>query len=191
MQDRGILPIYLYGSGILHKQTTDLTEEELVSLEIKQLISDMIQTMVSAEGIGLAANQVGVLKSIVVLNQAFLGDAEVYDLPSVLINPHITEESEESVYTSEACLSFPHLSAQVERAKNIVVEYMNEMFQPQTMTATGIGSVILQHEIDHLRGMTLNLRVRGIQRKRLDVVIKRITRAETNMEVGYPNLIKK
>jgi peptide deformylase len=191
MQNEGILPIYLYGSGVLYKRTKDLTEEESSTPEIKKLISDMITTMVNGEGIGLAANQVGVLKSIIVLNQASLEEVEIYNLPSVLINPHIVEESEEVVYTSEACLSFPHLTAQVERAKKIVVEYRDEMFQPQTITADGIGAVVLQHEIDHLRGMTMTLHVRGIERKRLDVVIKRITRAKADMDVGYPSLIKK
>lgn len=191
MQDKGILPIYLYGSSILYKQTKDITQEELSTPEIKMLISNMITTMANGEGIGLAANQIGILKSIIVLNQASLEEVGINYLPSVLINPDIVEEGDDVVYTSEACLSFPHFTARIGRAKKISVEYVDEMFQPQTITADGVGAVILQHEIDHLRGMTMTLRVRGIERKRLDVVIKRITRAKASMDIGYPSLIKK
>lgn len=186
-----VLPIYLYGSKVLHQRTSDFTEEEFFRPETKQLISNMIETMIRGDGIGLAANQVGILKSIIVLNQAFLEEEDVISVPSVMINPQIIDEGEERIITRESCLSFPHLNAEIDRAKEILVEYRDENFQLQTLKAKDIGAVVLQHEIDHLRGMTLNLRVHGIERKRLDVIIKRITRAKADMSVDYPTVIKK
>jgi peptide deformylase len=191
-----ILPIYIYGSRVLYQQAKDISEDDFQSnnVSIKKLIADMLDTMINANGIGLAANQVGVLKSIIVLNQAMIDDKQeerANNCPSVLINPHITEKGEDVIFTSEECLSFPHLTAGVDRARYIVVEYRDELFRPQTLTAFDIGAVVLQHEIDHLRGITLNIRVRGMYKKRLNTMIKKITRSKTKIDVGYPSIIEK
>ena len=92
-----VLPVYVYGSKILHQQTKSVTEEELFdpSNSVKQLISDMIDTMNNGEGIGLAANQVGRTESIIVLNAVFLEENGITNVPSVLINPEIVWRSDE------------------------------------------------------------------------------------------------
>jgi peptide deformylase len=121
-----------------------------VDQEIKQLIREMLQTMYSADGIGLAAPQVGIHKQIVVI------DVEPDDPtkpPLVLINPVITKTSQAVCTTQEGCLSIPGVYLDVSRPVAIEVSYKDESGRPQKLTADGLLACCIQHEIDHLNGV--------------------------------------
>ena len=119
--------------------------------KLRQLAADMLETMYEERGIGLAANQVAVLKQIVVVD-VMAGDADHGQRePQVLVNPKIVAASGETAI-EEGCLSVPEFRAEVPRAEKIKVEYQDLEGQPQTLEADGLLSICLQHEFDHLRG---------------------------------------
>jgi peptide deformylase len=115
---------------------------------IQKLIDDMVQTMHAAPGIGLAANQVGELHRIIVID---LQKPE-YDVGLiVLVNPEIVS-AEGSVTCEEGCLSIPEYFANVKRADEVVVRGLDREGNPVEISGSGLLAVVLQHEIDHLDG---------------------------------------
>ena len=115
-----------------------------------KIANKMMETMKKAPGVGLAANQVGILKQIVTIN---FEDKEINKKTNyILFNPSIIEYSKETIVMEEGCLSLPEQYADVERPKKIIIEYVDKNEQPITREADGYEARILQHEIDHLSG---------------------------------------
>jgi peptide deformylase len=131
-----------------------------VDEKIQKLMQDMYETMIHENGIGLAAVQIGQLKRILVIH---IKDNERYDdvednkeiltEPLFVVNPEITNESEEYIIYKEGCLSFPGQFANVKRHNEITVKYLDFNGKQQEIHASGILSICLQHEIDHLNGI--------------------------------------
>ena len=119
--------------------------------KLRQLAVDMLETMYEERGIGLAANQVAVLKQIVVVDVMAGDEDHGQREPQVLVNPKIVTASGETAI-EEGCLSVPELRAEVPRAEKITVEYQDLEGQLQTLEADGLLAICLQHEFDHLRG---------------------------------------
>lgn len=117
---------------------------EKIDERIVELARDMVETMYNAEGVGLAAPQVGILKRLVVI--------DVGDGPINMINPEIVE-AEGAICDYEACLSFPNKSARVERPERVVVKYTDLEGLEQTIEGTELLARALCHEIDHLDGI--------------------------------------
>jgi peptide deformylase len=117
--------------------------------ELKALVEEMFVVMRSEKGIGLAAPQVGVSKRVIVVDVS-----KHYRLkPFAMINPEIVERSEDIVSVSEGCLSIPGVNYKVTRASTIRVAAIGIDGIPTKTIATGILSIVLQHEIDHLNGV--------------------------------------
>jgi peptide deformylase len=112
---------------------------------IKELAENLIETMKSANGIGLAAPQCGILKQVIIVL--------VNEEPKVLINPEIIFESEEKVTEQEGCLSFKNEFYNIPRAKEVTVKYRDLSGHPMLETHTGLVARCLLHEIDHLQGI--------------------------------------
>ena len=119
--------------------------------KLRRLAADMLETMYEERGIGLAANQVAVLKQIVVVDVMAGDEDHGQREPQVLVNPKIVAASGETAI-EEGCLSVPEFRAEVPRAEKIKVEYQDLEGQPQTLEAEGLLAICLQHEFDHLRG---------------------------------------
>jgi peptide deformylase len=122
---------------------------------IRALIRDMFETMYSAEGIGLAATQVGVGKRVIVLDVSPVDETIP---PLAVVNPEIVSRSG-SVTGVEGCLSVPGVQGEVCRAETVLVRGLDERGNPQRIQAAGILSRALQHEIDHLDGILFIERV--------------------------------
>lgn len=137
----------IWRDPILEIPCENVDEPEDVSMIIKELKQIL---KVSRTGIGLAAPQIGYLKRVVVL----CPNRKTNNMIS-LINPEIIETSEEKQMWREGCLSFPDFYADIERPKEVVVVYVDEEKKPQKQRFTGIESVIVQHEVDHLNGICL------------------------------------
>ena len=133
-------PIRIIGEEVLRRKAKEV---ERVDTFIVQLLNDMAQTMYENKGIGLAANQVGVLKRVIVVD---IGDGLIK-----LVNPKITTK-EGSETCTEACLSVPGLFGDVERYTTLVVKALDEHQQSFKLEATGLLARCLQHEMDHLDG---------------------------------------
>ena len=114
---------------------------------IQQLIADMAETMYAANGIGLAATQVDVHQQVIVMD---LSDTR--DQLQVFINPVIVWASQETHIYEEGCLSVPGIYDKLSRAKEVLVQAMNQNKEPFELKADGLLAVCIQHEIDHLKG---------------------------------------
>ena len=115
-----------------------------------EIAKKMMKIMLKAPGVGLAANQIGILKQIVTI---FFVDQETKEqIQYTLFNPNIISYSQEKIIMEEGCLSLPEQFAEIERPKNIEVEYLDENNKLIKKEVSGVESRILQHEIDHLSG---------------------------------------
>lgn len=121
-----------------------------VSGEIRQLIREMLQTMYSEDGIGLAAPQVAVNKQVIVIDCE--PDQPTHS-PLVLINPVIKKQGQELCVAQEGCLSIPGVYLDVTRPEMVQVSFKDDQGRPQTLQATGLLSRAIQHEMDHLNGV--------------------------------------
>ncbi len=121
-----------------------------VGTKEKEIAKKMMQIMIKAPGVGLAANQIGILKQIVTI--FFVNQETKKETQYTLFNPHIVSYSKEKIVMEEGCLSLPEQFAEIERPQNIVVEYLDENNKKITKEVSGVESRILQHEIDHLSG---------------------------------------
>jgi peptide deformylase len=117
--------------------------------EIRTLIEDMLETMYAADGVGLAAPQIGVSLNVVVIDVA---QKENKNEPQAFINPKIVWASDETAKFEEGCLSVPDIWEEVTRSTAIKVEYMDRDGKQQTLEAEGFLADCLQHELDHLKG---------------------------------------
>ncbi|MBC7564141.1 MAG: peptide deformylase [Gemmatimonadaceae bacterium] len=135
-----LLDIHVLGSPILRRDTLPVQQ---MTTELRELVTDMFDTMYAAKGIGLAAPQVGRSERIAVL--------DLDKQPLVLVNPVITLRQGRS-RREEGCLSIPDIHYEVERAGKVVVQALDVDMQPITLEGTDLFGTCLQHEIDHLHG---------------------------------------
>ena len=147
-----ILPIVLYGDPILKKKAEKLSSD-YEGLQI--LIDNMYETMYAAEGVGLAAPQVGASINLFVVDASpFAEDyIDAVNFKKVFINPEILSEEGEEWRFNEGCLSFPALRQDVMRKPNILIRYQDEKFVEHEESFKGIAARIIQHEYDHLKGI--------------------------------------
>ncbi len=135
-----------YPEPILRLKAKDV---EIFDEELKILIEDMAQTMYDAPGIGLAAPQVAESLRVIVVDTTVLGEEQQH---MALVNPKIIDRQDSQV-DEEGCLSVPELTAKVQRYKKITVSYQSEDGSEHELTAEDRFAVVLQHEIDHLKGI--------------------------------------
>ncbi|OLP17843.1 peptide deformylase [Leptolyngbya sp. 'hensonii'] len=141
------MEIHHLGDKVLRQPARRISR---VDEEIRLLIRDMLQTMYSADGIGLAAPQVAVAKQLIVV------DCEPDNAatpPLILINPEIKQVSRDMCVAQEGCLSIPEVYLDVKRPEVIEVSYKDEFGRPQRLTTGGLLARAIQHEMDHLNGI--------------------------------------
>jgi peptide deformylase len=174
-----ILPIYLYGQPVLRKQT-ELVQKDYPNL--KELIANMFETMYKAEGVGLAAPQVGLSLRLLVLDADVMGDdyPECKGFKRAMINPEMLEMSEEQLSEEEGCLSLPGVHEKVLRAKKIKIKYMDENLETHEEEVEGFAARVVQHEYEHLEGHVFIDHISAIRRQldksKLTSIIKGKTR---------------
>ncbi len=139
-------PVVLYGKEVLRQPTMPVRK---IDSEIRSLVSKMRIIMTEANGIGLAAPQVGVSKSVIVYMDFMQGDEPVV---KVLVNPEVVKFSDETEPFDEGCLSLPELRATVIRPSEVWVKGMDMTGRTIRVKAYGLTARVLQHEIDHLSG---------------------------------------
>ncbi|MBR1631806.1 MAG: peptide deformylase [Paludibacteraceae bacterium] len=159
-----ILPIYTYGQGVLRRPTEEIDAEYP---ELQQLIADMWDTLARAEGVGLAAPQVGrSIRLFIVDGTELAADfPECADFKKVFINPRIEQHSDEVITYEEGCLSLPGISEKVSRPKSITISYDDENFNRHTETYSGFDARIIQHEYDHLQAHLFTDRISPLRRQ--------------------------
>ncbi len=176
-----ILPLIIAPDPLL-KQVSKPVEK--VDDALREFMNDMLQTMYSEAGLGLAAVQVGVLKRVLVMDVDYetedhhhhdhhgCGGVHVKNTnPLFLINPEIVEKSEDLSSYNEGCLSFPGARADVIRPEEVLVKFIDYHGEKKTMLMEGILATCVQHEIDHLNGVTF---VDHISKLKRDVVLNKM-----------------
>ena len=159
-----ILPIYLYGQPVLKKVAEDITAEYP---NLQELIANMFDTMHHAQGIGLAAPQIGLAIRLVVVDLDVLAEdePEFKDFRRVYINAHIIETSDETDTMDEGCLSLPGIHEKVTRPSRIHVKYLDENFVEHDEWVDGYLARVMQHEFDHLEGKVFSDRLSPLRRQ--------------------------
>jgi peptide deformylase len=150
-----LLPIHLLGSPVLREPSAAVPE---VTDEVRRLVDDMFETMDGAEGVGLAANQIGMAVRVAVV------DAEGSRI--AIINPTIAEASGKA-REEEGCLSIPDVYGEVTRPERIVLEATDQHGAPYRLEAAGLLARAIQHEIDHLDGILFLDRLSPMKRRLL------------------------
>lgn len=153
-----ILKIRTYPDEILKKKAEPVKQ---IDSAVQKLIDDMIETMHSSSGIGLAATQVGVSKRIIVID---LSSVEKDSSPIVIINPEIVE-SDSLIDSEEGCLSIPGYRSVIKRAGRVVVKGLDKEGKEIKVEGTGLLARALQHEIDHLDGILFVDRMGAIKKE--------------------------
>jgi peptide deformylase len=183
------LKIYTFPDKVLATRALPISR---VEKSYYKTADDMLETMYEAPGVGLAANQVGILERIIVLDTEYsheepMADMELGETPSgivvnkkpiIMINPEIVYQEGKIVWC-EGCLSVPEYQADVERAEKIKVKYQDIDGVTRTLDAEGLQAVCVQHEIDHLNG---KLFIERLSQAKKDTVKKKLIRMRKEEE---------
>ncbi len=175
-----ILPIVGYGHPVLRQETEEIDKD----YPVQQLINDMFETMYVANGVGLAAPQIGEALRLFVVDGAPFAEMDDVDpnqiqellaFKKTFINPIMVEEKGRDWAFEEGCLSIPGVNADVIRKDTIVIEYYNEKWELLEETYSGLSARIIQHEYDHIEGVLFPDLVSPLKKKFLAKKLNKIS----------------
>ncbi len=169
-----LLKIELLGSDVLRRRADEVAELG-ADPALDQLVADMFETMYAADGVGLAAPQVGVLQRVIVLDTR---PRQPESQPLAMINPEIIALEGKTTYT-EGCLSIPGEAEDVDRAAVVTVKFLDTEGNEQTLTCDGLLAIAVQHETDHLNGTVFVDHVSTLKR---ELIRKRMKRVKASRE---------
>ncbi len=177
-----ILPIYLYGDPIFKKPARKLTD---IDDNFIETLKDMFETMEVADGIGLAATQVGIPYSFAVIDVSVYEEYKDFKR-MVIINPEIVYSSGEEIM-EEGCLSIPGIRAEIIRPAKVVLRYQDIDFKTNEIECEGLLARVVQHEVDHLYGKFFIDYLSPVNLKMLKPKLTKIKRGE--VKAHYPLVI--
>ena len=148
-----------------------------VGNEERQLMDDMLETMYAANGIGLAAIQIGIPKRIIVMD---ISKEENKKEPRYFVNPVIQNKDKIKSIYEEGCLSVPNQFAEIERPKNCDIEFLDYNGNKQILKAEGLLATCIQHEMDHLEGI---LFIDYLSKLKKSMIIKKLSKNKSNQIV--------
>lgn len=146
---------------------------EKVGIEEQELMDDMLETMYSANGIGLAAIQIGIPKRIIVMD---ISNDKNKKKPMYFVNPVIKNKDNSKAIYEEGCLSVPNQFAEIERPKKCEVEYLDYNGKKETIQADGLLATCIQHEMDHLEGI---LFIDYLSKLKKSMIIKKLSKIKS------------
>ncbi len=183
-----ILPIIAYGDAVLKRKAIDIQQND----ELQILIENMWETMYNANGVGLAAPQIG--KSI----RLFLVDTKQLEersedfqdgIKQAFINATIESYDGEEDKYEEGCLSIPDINADVERPDSVTIRYFDEHFNEHLKTFDGFNARVIQHEYDHIEGILFTDRIAPLKKKLLKKKLEKISKGKisSKYKMRFPN----
>jgi peptide deformylase len=177
-----ILPIVAYGFPVLRKVAVDIDKDYP---ELNELIENMKETMESAQGVGLAAPQIGKSIRLFIVDTSPFSEDDSLDpeesaylgtFKKVFINAQMIDETGDEWVFNEGCLSIPDIREDVSRQKKITLSYLDENFKSHTETFNGLAARVVQHEYDHIEGVLFTDKISSLKkrliRKKLDNISK-------------------
>lgn len=181
-----ILPIYAFGNPVLKKKAKAIEADHP---ELNELIENMWETMYNAEGVGLAAPQIGKsIRIFIIDTKQIFKDEKDGDkgIKSVFINAEKIDEEGEAWTYEEGCLSIPHIRGDVERQKILKLKYFDADFNEHIVSFDGINARVIQHEYDHLEGILFLDKLKPLKKR----MIKRKLEAIKKGRVDSDYLLK-
>ena len=184
-----ILPIVAYGDPVLRKVGKNITKDYP---KLEELIDNMRETMKNAEGVGLAAPQIGKDIRLFLIDASPFAESDELEedekeflqgFNRIFINAQIIEEEGEEWVFNEGCLSIPNINEDVFRNETIHIEYLNEHFEKKTETLSGLAARIFQHEYDHIEGILFTDKLSSLKKRLLKKKLENISKG--NVEVAY------
>jgi peptide deformylase len=173
-----LLPIYTYNHPVLRKKARLVKRP---SDELTELAGNMLETMHRANGIGLAANQIGSLQRIIVVDISGTEGVDKFE-PLVMVNPELVD-NEGQWAIEEGCLSIPELRHEVQRPEKVHLRFRDLSYDQREIEAYGLLGRVILHETDHLNGILFIDHINGLKRKLLKGRLNKIDRGE--VEVNY------
>jgi peptide deformylase len=180
------LPIYLYGNPVLRKEAKDILPDYP---HLSDLLNNMFETMYQADGVGLAAPQIGLEDRILVIDLTphEKDDPSCAGFKKAFINARIVERDGEEIWMEEGCLSIPTIHEKVLRPSRIRLRYLDENLQAHDEIFEGYRARVIQHEYDHLDGILFTDRIAGIRKQMIRSKLNRIM----NGEIGCPYKVRR
>lgn len=174
-----ILPIYLYGQPVLRKVAHEIDKDYP---KLDELIRNMFETMYNADGIGLAAPQIGLELRLFVIDLEPLAeeDPKYKGFKKVFINPEIVEQTGEVVSLQEGCLSIPGINESVCREETIRIKYLDENFEEKDEVFSDFFARCIQHEYDHIEGKLFIDKISGIRKQLIKSKLNNMIKGRIN-----------
>jgi peptide deformylase len=193
-----VLPIVAYGDPVLRRVGKDI-DKDYPGLE--ELIENMKETMKNAQGVGLAAPQVGRDIRLFLIDASPFSENEdleeeerafLKDFKRTFINARIVEEQGDEWAFNEGCLSIPNINEDVYRPEVIHVEYLDEDFKERQETLTGLAARIFQHEYDHIEGILFTDKLSSLKKRLLKKRLENISKGKVDVSyrMRFPNIKK-
>jgi len=194
-----ILPIVAYGTPVLRKKATEISEDYP---KLKELLENMYETMYGAFGVGLAAPQIGLPIRIFLVDASPFAEDDVLDdderaflknFKQTFINAKILEEDGDEWVFNEGCLSIPDVREDVFRKPNITIEYYDENFKKHTKTFSGLAARIIQHEYDHIEGILFTDKLSSFKKRLIKGKLTNISKGKITVDyrMRFPEMKKK
>ncbi len=174
-----IYPIVMYGDAVLRKRATDIEK----GTDLTELIADMYETMYEANGIGLAAPQIGKSIRLFIVDGTTLEDEPTLkDFKKVFVNPQVLDEHGEEWGFEEGCLSIPNIREEVWRKETVRIKYFDEKWNAFEEEFDGMKARIIQHEYDHIEGKLFTDYLSPLKKRMLKGKLTNISKGDVDTE---------
>jgi peptide deformylase len=175
-----IYPIVAYGDPVLRKVAQEIDKNG--SIDIKKLVEDMLETMHAANGIGLAAPQIGLSLRLFVIDGSGTDDEEIKDFKQVFINAQLLHEEGDKWAFEEGCLSIPNIREDVMRPTKLRIRYYDLDWNLHEEEYEGMKARVIQHEYDHIQGILFIDHLSGLRKRLLKGKLNNISKGEVKVD---------
>jgi peptide deformylase len=174
-----VYPIVVYGDPVLKRRAEDI---EKGSLDIKEFVANMYETMYAASGVGLAAPQIGKSVRVFVVDAEPMDEENLKGFKKAFINPEIIEETGNDWAYEEGCLSIPGIRADVSRPEKVRITYYDEDWNQHDETYEGLAARVIQHEYDHLEGVLFTDYLTAFKKRLIKSKLNNISRGQVKTD---------
>jgi len=176
-----ILPVFAYGQPVLTRKAKDIDKDYK---DFDKLLTDMWETMYHAEGVGLAAPQIGrgIRLFLVDTVQVMEDDKKEEGIKKAFINAQILSEEGKEWEYEEGCLSIPNIRGDVSRQEKITIRYQDENWVEHTEVYEGINARVIQHEYDHIDGILFTTKLKPLKKKLISRKLEHIRKGKVNAD---------
>ena len=174
-----IYPIVAYGDSVLRKEAQDFHRD---SQDLTELVDNMFETMYQANGVGLAAPQIGMSTRIFVIDSTPMGDEDFEGVKKAFINPEILDEYGEEWTFEEGCLSIPDVHGEVQRPEKLTIRYFDAQWNEHEEEFDDLTARVIQHEHDHLDGVLFTDYLKGLKKQMLRAKLVNISKGSVKVD---------